>query len=246
MRIALVVVLALCGIAHAATRETVSQAVYRGSSVVERPATVEACKARAAELEETAGTTATLTCRVSYTYTKTTTTTPPPEPPAETWTQCATENQRCAFEGTKTVRYGAGSTWISQQHTGGVDCSNRVFTDPAPGTVKRCETSSIAPTPVPPTPQPEPPPTATGTARLTWQAPTTNTDNSPLTDLAGFQIVYGRSSTELSQQATITSPSVTTYVVEGLAAGTWYFAVRAFSAGGNVSANSSIESKTIQ
>lgn len=68
--------IALCLSAQAATRETVSQAVYRGSSVVERPATIEGCRARAAELEDRDGPIATYKCAVSYTYTRTSTPTP--------------------------------------------------------------------------------------------------------------------------------------------------------------------------
>jgi hypothetical protein len=77
------VLLLLCCAVQAETRESVTQAVYRGSTVVERPATVEECRRRAAELEEVAGTTATLKCQVSYTYVRVATP-PPPPPPADT------------------------------------------------------------------------------------------------------------------------------------------------------------------
>ena len=35
--------------------------------------------------------------------------------------------------------------------------------------------------------------TGTGTATLSWTAPTQNTDDSALTDLAGFRVYYGSS-----------------------------------------------------
>lgn len=77
--------------------------------------------------------------------------TAPPKPTASgsvtvttdstTWTQCATEGNRCAFTGTKQVRYGLGSTWTAPRaFTDGVACTNAVFGDPLVGTVKVCQT----------------------------------------------------------------------------------------------------------
>lgn len=99
---------------------------------------------------------------------------------------------------------------------------------------------AAAPAPTPP------PPTTTGSATLSWQAPTQNTDNTALTNLAGYRIVYGKSTSALDQMVTISSPGTTTYMIEGLTAGTWYFAVRAFTVNGTESTNSAVASKTIQ
>jgi Putative Ig domain len=66
---------------------------------------------------------------------------------------------------------------------------------------------------------------ATGTATLSWQAPTSNADGSPLTNLAGYRIIYGREARDLDQSVQIDNPSISTYVVERLSPGTWYFAV---------------------
>lgn len=56
------------------------------------------------------------------------------------WTTVATEGQSYQVDGTQTVRYGAGDTWITQQVTGGGACSNAAFgNDPAFGTVKSCQ-----------------------------------------------------------------------------------------------------------
>jgi hypothetical protein len=52
--------------------------------------------------------------------------------------QCAQEGQRCQFTGPASVHYGNGSIWVTQGHTGGVDCSNNVFGDPAPNRMKSC------------------------------------------------------------------------------------------------------------
>lgn len=88
------------------------------------------------------------------------------------------------------------------------------------------------------------PGSGSGNATLSWKAPTSNTNGSSLTDLAGYRIYYGNSTSALNSVVTV-SLGVTTYVVEGLTSGTWYFAVRAYTASGTESALSNIESKTI-
>jgi len=62
---------------------------------------------------------------------------------ATTWTTIAVENQDFVVNGTQTVRYGAGSSWVTRTVTGGGTCSNAWFgTDPLFGTVKQCQVSS--------------------------------------------------------------------------------------------------------
>lgn len=85
-----------------------------------------------------------------------------------------------------------------------------------------------------------------GSATLSWSAPTQNTDGSSLSNLAGFRIVYGTSANSLNQTVEIANPSVTSYVVNSLGAGTWYFSLRAYSTSGAESSNSGVVSKTIQ
>ncbi len=85
-----------------------------------------------------------------------------------------------------------------------------------------------------------------GTATLSWAPPTTNTDGTPITDLAGYTIDFGASPSALNQSINITTPSSTTYTVQNLTAGTWYFAVAAYTSSGSQSALSNIVSKTIQ
>ena len=87
---------------------------------------------------------------------------------------------------------------------------------------------------------------STGSATISWLPPTENTDGSALTDLAGFRIYYGTSAMALTQTTTITNPGLTSYMVENLAAATWYFSVRAYAADGAESAPSNIASKTIR
>lgn len=79
---------------------------------------------------------------------------------------------------------------------------------------------------------------------LTWEAPTTNVDGTPLTDLAGYKIYYGVSSGEYTKVIIITD-NITTYTIENLSSGTYYFAVTAYDTAGNESAYSNEVSKTI-
>jgi hypothetical protein len=69
--------------------------------------------------------------------------------------------------------------------------------------------------------------TTAGAASLSWSVPTTNTNGSPLTNLAGFVIRYGTSSTALEKQISIASPSATGAEVSNLSPGNWYFQVAA-------------------
>lgn len=84
----------------------------------------------------------------------------------------------------------------------------------------------------------------TGSALLSWTPPTTNSDGSTLTDLAGYKIYYGTSSGSYSQVQT-TGPGLSSFVVENLASGTWYFAVSAFDTNGNEGVKSNEASKSI-
>ena len=50
------------------------------------------------------------------------------------------EGEAFTVSGTQTVRYGSGSSWITQSVTGAGQCSNAWFgTDPLVGTVKECD-----------------------------------------------------------------------------------------------------------
>lgn len=86
---------------------------------------------------------------------------------------------------------------------------------------------------------------ATGTADVSWTPPTTNTDGSTLTDLAGYYIYYGTSPSALTMKVQVSNIGVTNYVISGLTAGTWYFAVTAYSSAGTESSPSNLASKTI-
>lgn len=83
------------------------------------------------------------------------------------------------------------------------------------------------------------------TATLSWEAPTDNTNGSPLTDLVGYRIYYGQSPDGLTQTVQINTIGLQTYVIDGLESGTWYFAIRALAANGVESALSDIVLKTV-
>jgi hypothetical protein len=88
-------------------------------------------------------------------------------------------------------------------------------------------------------------PTA-GRVILAWDAPTTNADGSALTNLAGYRIVYGRSSGSLNQVVEITSAGATRYQFDNLAAGAWFFAIRSYTSAGVESVLSPVLSTTVQ
>jgi hypothetical protein len=89
------------------------------------------------------------------------------------------------------------------------------------------------------------PPATSGSAILSWTAPTTNTNGSALTNLAGYHIYYGTSAAALSTTINVSNPGTTSYSVSNLPSGTWYFAVNAYTTGGVDSVLSNTGSKII-
>lgn len=86
---------------------------------------------------------------------------------------------------------------------------------------------------------------SSGAATLTWQVPTENTNGTPLTDLAGYTIVYGSTPEVMDRSVQVTDVGTTSYVLQSLGQGTWYFAILAYTSTGETSALSNVESKTI-
>lgn len=86
----------------------------------------------------------------------------------------------------------------------------------------------------------------TGMAEMTWEPPTTNSDGTPLTQLAGYRIYYGTTSPlDKSTSLSIDVGTDTSFTLSGLDAGTYFFAATAYDAMGNESALSEEASKTI-
>lgn len=58
---------------------------------------------------------------------------------------------------------------------------------------------------------------------LSWQAPTENTDGTPLTDLTAYRVYYGLASGEYTAIIPLDDPALVTYTVCDLAPATEYF-----------------------
>jgi len=87
---------------------------------------------------------------------------------------------------------------------------------------------------------------AGGSATLTWTPPTTNTDGTPLTNLAGYRVRWGTAAGNYPNTVTLNNPGLATYVVGNLAPGTYYFVVTALNSSGVESAFSNMASKAVQ
>lgn len=92
-------------------------------------------------------------------------------------------------------------------------------------------------------------------ARLTWVAPTQNTDGTALAKCASqsatgpclrsFTVHHGESATALTQTVAVNDRNATTHTITGLPVGPEFFAVRAVNGDGVSSALSGIVTKTI-
>ena len=86
---------------------------------------------------------------------------------------------------------------------------------------------------------------AAGNATLSWNPPSENSDGSPLTDLAGYRIYYGRNPDYLTQVVVLDNPGLTRYVVENLTPARWHFEMTSVNAEGVESRRSQTAAKTI-
>jgi hypothetical protein len=90
-----------------------------------------------------------------------------------------------------------------------------------------------------------PPAGAPGSALVSWAAPTQNTNGSAATDITGYYIYYGTSAESLTQTIAVAGGGTTSYVIDELPPGTYYFSVAAYTSQGIESAQSEIASTTI-
>jgi hypothetical protein len=84
-----------------------------------------------------------------------------------------------------------------------------------------------------------------GTATVSWTPPTLNSDGTALTDLSGYRIYYGTSTTALTQSVQVNGTGLTSYVINNLSPATYYFAVTAYNAANSESDRSNVVSKAI-
>lgn len=85
-------------------------------------------------------------------------------------------------------------------------------------------------------------PGVSGTATLSWNAPTSNTNGTPVTPLQGYTIYYGNSEGSMTHSLAVSGAATTGAEISGLGSGTWYFEVAADAADGTQSAPSDIGS----
>ena len=85
-----------------------------------------------------------------------------------------------------------------------------------------------------------------GSVTLNWTPPTQNTDGTLLTDLAGYNIYWGTSAGNYPNSVTINNASISTYVVENLATGTYEFVATSFNTAGVESGYSNSTTKVVQ
>jgi Fibronectin type III domain len=139
----------------------------------------------------------------------------------------------------RALRWVAAAVLLAMLSGCGDDENKSASQVPPPG-------ASPAPAPVPqPAPPPAPPTSKPGAATLEWTPPTTQTNGAVLADLAGYRIHYGKSARTLDTTIEIRNPSISTYVVEGLKPGTYYFAVTAFNARNHESERSNAGMKEV-
>jgi len=87
--------------------------------------------------------------------------------------------------------------------------------------------------------------TSAGIASLRWEVPPSKVDGSPLDDLAGYRILYGKKSDDLDKSVLLNDPAMTSYEFDTLSSGTWYFTVVAVSSCGLEGPPTTIASKSI-
>ncbi|MGH7128879.1 MAG: putative Ig domain-containing protein [Planctomycetaceae bacterium] len=86
---------------------------------------------------------------------------------------------------------------------------------------------------------------ALGSVTVSWSPPTTNADGTPLSDLAGYRIYYGRSANDLDSAVAIDNPGTTRRVIDNLSPATWYFSMTSINGTGLESVRTQVGSVTI-
>ena len=85
-----------------------------------------------------------------------------------------------------------------------------------------------------------------GSASLSWTPPTTNTNGTQLSNLAGYRIYYGTSPTNLSRTVQLSNAGLTRYVISDLSPATYYFSIRAYNSSGTESSGSNLVTKVVR
>ena len=85
-----------------------------------------------------------------------------------------------------------------------------------------------------------------GSVTLSWTPPLENTDGTALTDLAGYNIYWGPSPGNYPNSVKIDNGTVSTYVVDNLAPGTYEFVATSFNFAGAESSFSNSATRVVQ
>jgi Putative Ig domain len=88
-------------------------------------------------------------------------------------------------------------------------------------------------------------PIAFGAATLSWNPPTQNSNGTPLTNLAGYRVYYGRHKDFLTRSVVIDNPGLTRYVIENLTPAWWHFAMTSVNSEGKESARTRTVAKRV-
>lgn len=95
-----------------------------------------------------------------------------------------------------------------------------------------------------PTTSPSAAPSGPGVA-LSWEVPTRTVTGETLQNLAGYRIHYGTNENALVSSIEVQSAGQNSFTVQNLPKGTYFFAVRAYTASGEESKLSNVISRTI-
>lgn len=85
----------------------------------------------------------------------------------------------------------------------------------------------------------------TGSVALSWVPPTQRTDGTALSNLAGYRLRFGQQPGSYGSEVDIPTPGLTSYVVDNLSSGRWYFAITAYDTSGLESELSQEASKIV-
>lgn len=87
---------------------------------------------------------------------------------------------------------------------------------------------------------------ASGRVTLSWRPPTERENGQPLNNLAGYRLLFGQRSRQYDENVYIDSPGITSYTVDNLLAGDWFFVMTAVDRDGLESGYSAEIRKTIR
>ncbi len=80
---------------------------------------------------------------------------------------------------------------------------------------------------------------------MQWLPPTTLTDGAAFTNPSGYRIYYGPDAMAFTSVVTVENAGLTSFTIDDLPSGTYFFAVTALDSAGNESLLSNVATKTI-